>query len=203
MNSKVANLIAVELGILIAIMAWLAFSNLRPSPSIEEPDRTVGSFATVGPVLRSTNHRRPPVDYRADLPAGQLQVEEPAQVVQGYDQAEAAPYGSAGLQGGVFSESEPYYAEVGPLPEPVLDDCLYSPLDQYAYSQPSTIIVLSNSRSSVNRPRFRPRSGRMMVAHRRPMPGQPHVRGSRIAPRPRTPVQSSRPNPRLRPRVHP
>ena len=72
MNSKIANVIALELGILIAIMAWLALSRLpsvRQPAVAEEQERAAGSFATVTPVLRSRNRPLYAADYRAD-PAG-------------------------------------------------------------------------------------------------------------------------------------
>ena len=50
MNTKVGNVIVVELGILIVILAWMAFSNLsrvkQPMPA-EEQEPADSSFATV------------------------------------------------------------------------------------------------------------------------------------------------------------
>jgi hypothetical protein len=69
MNAKTANLIAVELGILIAIMAWLAFSNLsivKHHTAAGGEERTAGSFATVMPGMHAGNQRVHVADYRAE-----------------------------------------------------------------------------------------------------------------------------------------
>lgn len=211
MNSKVANVIALELGILIAIMAWLLFSNLRsvkPRPIAQEPERAGDSFATVAPVLKSTNRRRPVVDYRADLPAEPQQEEQPAQTVQEYDQAIASePYTSSSLDDGYIAETSPYYDVVDPEPLLTSPDCLLSPVDQFVvYPQSTALIIVSNSRSFGRRPRSpaRPGGAGTMVAHRRPPTvEQPHVRGGRVASRQNTHVQSSRPSPKVRPRQMP
>lgn len=175
MSSKVANLIALELGVLIAIIAWLAFSNLRsvkPQPIAQEPERTVRSFATVAPGLRSTNRRRPVVDYRADLPAEPQQEEQPAQTVQKYDQAIATePYAGSSLDDGYIAETSPYYSVVNPEPLLASPDCLLSPVDQFVvYPQSIALIIVSNSRSFGRHPRSpaRPGGARTVVAHRRP-----------------------------------
>jgi hypothetical protein len=210
MNSKVANLIALELGVLIAIMAWLAFSNLRSvksQPIAQEPERTVDSFATVAPVIKSTN-RRPVVDYRADLPAEPQQEEPSAQTVQEYDQAVATePYPSSSLDDGYIAETSPYYDVVDPEPLLTLPDCLLSPVDQFVvYPQSTAFIIVSNSPSFGRRPRSpaRPGGAPTMVAHRRPPTvEQSHGRGGRIAPGQNIHIQASRPIPKVRPRQMP
>ena len=203
MSSKIANLIALELAVLIAILAWLVFSNLQSvkSQSIaRQPMRAVDSFATLAPGLNSTNSRRPAVDYRAaDLPA-----EEAQTAVQTYEEPTVSqPYPSSGLDDGYIAETAPYYDPVEPEPVLTSPDCYSDPF--FAYSQPSTIIVLSNSRFSNRRFRSAPRFGdARMVARRRPQRvAQPHMRGSGVRPRQNAPVQSSRPRPRLGPRHNP
>ncbi len=210
MNSKVANLIVVELAVLIAIMAWLAFSNLqgvKPQEIAQEPARMVDSFSGDAPGRLSANRRRrPALDYRADLAAGQEQEEQPAQT-QEYEQAIATePYTSPALDDGYLAETSPYYDVVEPEPLFTSPDCLLSPIDQFVvYPQSSAIIVFSNSRSSGRRPRFPARLGhaRTMVAHRRPpVVGPSHVRDVRGAPR-TAHLQPFRSNSRVRPRQIP
>lgn len=210
MNSKVANLIALELGVLIAIMAGLAFSNLRsvkPQSIAQEPQRTVDSFATVAPVLQSTKRSRPVIDYRAELPAEPQQEEQPAQTLQQYDQAiPTEPYASSSLDDGYIAETSPYYPGVDPEPLLTSPDCLLSPVDQFVvYPQSTALIIVSNSRSFGRRPRSLARPGSApMVAHRHPPTvEQSHGRGGRVAPRQNTQVQSSRPSPKVRPRHMP
>src|SRR5438552_10143675 len=98
MSSKIANLIALELAVLIALMAWLAFSRLpsvRQQTAAEEPERATGSFATVTPILKSRHQRGDGVDYRADR-AG--------------TQQEGEPYTNSDLNDGLVTESSPSYA---------------------------------------------------------------------------------------------
>jgi hypothetical protein len=84
MNTKVANLIAVELGILIAIMAWLAFAQLsivKPHAVAPRQEATPGSFATVAPTFKAKKQRLSAANYPADRAAAELGAEEQAQTV--------------------------------------------------------------------------------------------------------------------------
>jgi hypothetical protein len=213
MSSKVANLIALELGVLIAILAWLAFSNLesnKPQSMTRQTMRTVDSFATVAPGLRSTNSRQPVVNYRADLPANEPATEAET-AVQTYQQPAASePYPNSGVDDGYIAETPPYYDTF--QPEPVLDSpyCFSDPL---YYPQTSAIVVYSNSRFPNRRFRSAQRpGGARMVAHRPPAMvarhspqrvAPPHLRDGGVRPRQNAPVQSSRPRPRLGPRHNP
>ena len=62
MSAKVANVIAVELGLLIAILSWLAFSNssrLKPPALVEELRAPENSLAMVRPVPRQQQFQSP------------------------------------------------------------------------------------------------------------------------------------------------
>jgi len=213
MNTKIANFIALELGILIAIMAWLAFSNLsrvKQRPVAEKPERTASSFATVTPVLKSRSQRLSAADYRVDHAEAQQEGEEQAPPVQQYEQEIAAePDASSELVDANVIGTSPSYAAV--VQEAVLypPDCLVPPITEIvAYPQPNEIIVFSNSRSFGCRHRATPRFGgtRTMVAPRRPDEGRrlgegkPHVRAGGVVsprnPRPRSfrPSQVSSPH---------
>ncbi len=200
MNPKIANLIALELGILIAILTWLAISNrtgVNPRPATEEQARDAGSFATVTPVIKSRQQRLHGADYLADRADEQLQNEEQAPVVQQYDQELAtAPFSSSDINDGVVNESPPYYAGVDQEPVIYPPDGLVSPINQIVeYVQPNEIIILSNTRSFGRRSHSRARSGgaRMMVAQRRPGLRAPRPRaGGLVLPR-NTNARPSRP----------
>ncbi|MBA3832698.1 MAG: hypothetical protein H0X34_12560 [Chthoniobacterales bacterium] len=202
MNPKVANIIALELGILIAILAWLAFSNhysVKPRPVAEEQLRTAGSFATIAPVLKARNQRLHAADYLADRAGELLGNEEQAPVVQQYDQELAtAPSSSSDPNGGVVNESLPYYAGADQEPVAYPPDYLASPVNQIAeYVQPNEIIIFSNARTFGRRNQSTARlgGGRMMVAQRRPRVRAPHSRGGGlVAPR-NSNARPSRPTP--------
>jgi hypothetical protein len=207
MNTKIANLIALEFGILIAIMTWLSVSRLpsvKPHAVAEEQERTAGSFATVTPVLKSRNQPLYAADYRADRAAGQQEDEQQAPTAQQYDQEIATePYASSDLNDGVITGSSPYCAGVDQVPVVYQPDCLVSPLDQIVgYAQPTEIIVFSNARifGRRHRPTARFGGAQMMVAHRRPGGGESQARGgSLVSPR-NTNARSSRQSQAFRPR---
>ena len=197
MNTRVANVIALELGILIAILAWLAFSNLsnvKQYAVAQSQERTAGAFATVAPVSKSRSQSLYAADYRAGRQPGQLEDGEQAPAVQEYDQEIAAePYASSDLADGGVTESSPYYSGVDQEPVVTSPDCLFSPFDQIVvYPQPNEIILFSNARSFGRRHQSPARftGARMMVAHRRPGGGESHARGSGSVTRRNTGVRS-------------
>ncbi len=165
MSSKVANLIAVELGVLIAIMAWLAFSNLRSvqTPAIaRQPTRLVDSFANVAPMRKARPRLPAPVDYRADLaPETQPEEEQLRQAAPIYEEAIATePSLDSGLDAGYITATSPAYAVVEPQPLLASPDCYYPPVNQYlVYPRSTAFVVVSNSQSFHRRPRapHRPR----------------------------------------------
>jgi hypothetical protein len=200
MNTKTANLIALELGILIAILAWLAFSNVssvKRHMVTGDQERAAGSFATITPVLNAGNQRPRAADYLADRAGEQQADEQQGATAQQYDQEVAAePYANAGLNDGVITGSSPYYAGVAQEPLAYPPDCLVSPLDQIvSYAQPTQVIIFSNTRSFARRPRSTPRfgGGRMMVAQRPPGGRDFRATGGGFAPRRSVSARPSRP----------
>ena len=201
MNSKIANVIAVELGILIAILAWLAFLRL---PSVRQPgmaaeqERTDGSFATVTRAIRGRNQHPNAVDYRADNQGGQQQDEEPTQTVRQYDQQIAtSPYARSAPDDNVMTYSSPSYPGVDEEPVLYPPDQFDSPYNQIVeYPQPNEIIVFSNVRSFGRqlRPAARFWGARMMVSHRRPGRGESHARGGVLHSRSATNARPFRPS---------
>src|SRR5438445_1520163 len=201
MNTKVANVMAVELGILIVILAWLAFSNFSrvKQPTLaEEQAPADSSFATVTSLPRPANLRYSAADYFTDQQRQQLAAQRQAQTLQygtmQYDQQLApAPDTSAdaGDSATTGTGTSPYYGDV--YPQPVTSpDSIGWPYDPVlVYPPTSEIIVISNGQAFMRRqaPRFaRPR---MTVVHRQPLGGG----GARTA-NPR----SFRPSAGLRPR---
>lgn len=175
MNTKVANVIAIELGILIAILAWLAFTNLfrvQHRPVAEKPARAASSFATVTPVLKSNGQRLSAADYRVDPAEAQREDEEQAPPVQQYEQEIATePDASSELVDANVIGTSPSYAEVVQEAVSYPPDCLVPPITEIvAYPRPNEIIVLSNVRSFGCRHRATPRiiGTRTTVAPRHP-----------------------------------
>ncbi len=181
MSSKIANLIALELGVLVVMLGWLAFSNLssvKQKSAAPAPARTSDSFATVTPVLKAASQPRYVVDYRANQAGQQEDEEQPATAQQDDQAAETQAYAGSDLDGGVVTAPSP--SEIGIYPEPVTAEPYYfvPPVGQIvAYSQPVEIVVFSNPRP------FRRRHGptdhcddtRTLVAHPPPRTagGQP------------------------------
>lgn len=197
MKTKVANVIAVELGILIVILAWLAFSNFSrvKQPTLaEEQEPADSSFATVTSLPWPANPRHSAADYFTDQQRQQLAAQRQAQTLQygtmQYDQQLAsapAPDTSANADDSVTTGTSPYYAGVYPQPVTSPDSFAWPYDPVLVYPPTSEIIVISNAQAFVRReaPRFaRPP---MTVVHRRPPGGggaQFQAPGSRFRPSP-------------------
>ena len=203
MSTKVANVIAVELGILIVILAWLAFSNffrVKQPTLAEEQEPADSSFATVTSLPRPANPRHSAADYFTDQQRQQLAAQRQAQTLQyatmQYDQQLAsAPDTSAYPDDSVTSGTSPDYAGVYPQQPVSSPDSFAWPYDPVlTYPPTSEIVVFSNGQAFVRRvaPRFaRPA---MTAVHRRP-PG-----GGGVIPRRTANPRSFRSSAGLRPR---
>ena len=177
MNTKVANVIAVELGILI--LAWLAFSNFSrvKQPTLAgEQEPADSSFATVTSLPRPANPRYSAADYFTDQQRQQLAAQRQAQTLQygtmQYDQQLApAPDTSAYADDSATTGTSPYYADVYPQPATSPDSFAWPYDPVLVYPPTSGIIVISNGQAFVRRgaPRFA--RSPMMVVHRRPLGG--------------------------------
>src|SRR5437879_590450 len=179
MNTKRPNVMAVELGTLIVILAWLAFSNFSrvKQPTLaEEQEPADSSFATVTSLPRPANPRHSAADYFTDQQRQQLAAQRQAQTLQHgtmqYDQQLApAPDTSADAGDSVTTGASPYYAGVYPQPVTSPDSFAWPYDPVLVYPPTSEIVVISNARAFVCRvaPRFaRPP---MRVVHRRPPGG--------------------------------
>lgn len=176
MSAKVANVIAVELGLLIAILSWLAFSNfsrLKPAAVAEELRAPENSFATVRPVPRQPHYPQNAPAYsaapQARLATGVQPAVQSNQALQYgaldyYDQPTAStPYT---IVDDTPAQSAPYYDSYydpsysGAYQQPTIpypDDYYSLPNDYGYYPYPGQIIVVSNlarerSRGCFNHP---------------------------------------------------
>ncbi len=180
MNTTIAKVIAFELGILIAILGWMAFPH-RPAekiaqvPRMENPSAS-DSFATVSR-LYAANPQAPGVDYLAEEEAAPpADNAEPAQSMI-YDQSApaqepAVDYGANSYGANGYAVPPDPSTYIGTFPEPVLGPDYYDFYGYYPYSygQPTQIIVFSNSRSFGGRRHFasmRGGQGRRMAPPRR------------------------------------
>jgi len=209
MNMKVANVIAVELGILIVILAWLAFSNFsrvkQPAPA-EEQEPADSSFATVTSLPRPGNPRRYAADYFTAQQRQQLAAQQQAQTLQygsmQYDQ-QLAPASDTGAEAydSVTTETSSY--DAGVYPEPVTSpDSFAWPYDPVlVYPPTSEIIVISNGQAFVRRQAPRFARAPMTGMHRRPPRGgvvQFHPHSRAVIPRSTANLRSFRPSAGLR-----
>lgn len=205
MNLKVANLIAIQLGIFVGIMSWLAYSRLEssePRIATETQERAVRPVAPAVPGFKADDQRPDAADYRADRDENQPIAEQPAPAFHQYSAAavqhysdlaaqqyyqQIAPrrYASSALENGPFVAAAPSFAEVEQAPEVVQDypepqTVAYVPPTQVVvYSQPQ-FVVFSNSRRLANRCRPpSPVTGtRVATTHRRPDRPRPKLIGS-------------------------
>jgi hypothetical protein len=164
MNAKVANVIAVELGLLIVILSWLAFSNfsrLKPPASTEDLLAPENSLALIRPLPQQLNYPPKPVPYAAvpqphsatGLPPA-VQSNQALQygALDYYDQvANSTPYtvvDNTPAQTAPYYDSyyDPYYS--GGYAQPTIpypDDYYYLPNDYGYYPSPGQIIVVNTT----------------------------------------------------------
>ena len=205
--TTISKVIAFELGLLIAVLTWIAFAGIpgmkpRAVAEAEEPADT--SFANVSPIYQPPQpRRRAPVNYPADdLQVAQAPAQYPVATVQTYDPGLTAGgygdtvggsgqssygYDQPGVEGYIVNQDPA--DSIGIYPEPVLDSpyCYYSPYGQpYGYSQPVQIVILNNNRTFAPRNRMARRGiarGTMNAPRRNPR-ATPPVQGGRAATRP-------------------
>jgi hypothetical protein len=198
MNLKVANLIAIELAVLIAIMAWLAYSRVPSADPRTGTQREEEPAAGNAPAIEPQTRRSSAVDYGAVRAQALPMNEQPAATTLSYDQQIAPqPDVSSAVDNGAVAETAPSYAEPDQEPAVVQPDYLASP-QVFFYPQP--VVVFYNSRRFSNRFRSMRAPGTFMTgAHWHPGrvgPGQ-HMwaAGSRhsTGAAPGQPSQGSRP----------
>ena len=228
MNLKVANLVAVQFGMFIGIMSWLAYSHFpsaEPRTVAEMREPTTKPVAAVVPISEPESQRRYTADYRADREQDQSIAEQPAPAVHQYSAAavqqysalaaqqyyqQIAPrrYASSGLENSSVAADTPSYAEVAQEPEVVPD---YPTPQTVAYVQPTQFIVYPQPQFVVfsNRHRFANRcrstlhpAAHMTTTHRRPDEGESHVSGAGVVPRRNASAPSCRPTQEFGPGGH-
>lgn len=175
MNLKVANLVAVQFGVFIGIMSWLAYAHL-PFAGTRAATKTQESAANVAPASKPGDQLSQPVDYRADREEAQAVVEQPAPAMyeysaaavkhysalaakQYYEQIAPRRYASSGVENRSIVADAPSYAQVEQAPAPapapaVVPD--YPAPEPIAYVQPAQFIVYPQPQFVVfsNRHRF-------------------------------------------------
>ena len=206
--TTISKVIAFELGLLIAVLTWIAFAGVpgmkpRPVAEAEAPEPADASFGNVSPIYQPTQpQRRAPVNYPAeDLQVTQAPAQYPVATVQTYDPGLtdgsyddtvnargqlSYGYDQPGVEGYIVNQDPA--DSIGIFPEPVLDSpyCYYSPYGQsYGYSQPVQVVILNNRVfSQRNRVFRRNPTGGMRNPPRRNLPGAPRMQGDRGPMRP-------------------
>jgi hypothetical protein len=199
MNLKIANLVAIQFGIFIGIMAWLGYSRLPSTELREAPEmkgKMVNSVPPAAPVSEPKNPRPDSVDSAADRERAEPVVEKPLPIAQTSDReiSRVAYTATAAPANRSIVAVSPSYTEVDDDPEVVSSDYLQSP-ETLAYDQPAAFVVVSNRRSFGNRCRSTPRRDRFATTtQRRSDRGSAHLIGGGIASRPIGMAPSCRPN---------
>ena len=207
MNLKVANLVAIQFGMFVGIMSWLAYSQIpfgepRTEAKVREP--IAEPVATLASAANPGDQRSQTVDYRADQEQTQPVAEQPAPAMQHeysaaavqqnsalaaqlyYQQIAPRRYATAGLANRSIAAVAPSYAEVAQEPAAVPADdpepqtiAYVEPTQVVVYQQPQ-FVAFSNARSFRNRcrPASHLRKARATFAHQRRDRGKLHVRGS-------------------------
>lgn len=167
MNLKVANLVAIQFGVFIGMMAWLAYSHFESAkpPRVAGESRMgpVNSVAPVppvepvGPVADPEGQRPVPADFRADPDRARPVTEPPVPVVhhqyspeavqqytalaaqQYYQQIAPRRYTSSGVDNRPLAAA-PSYAKVEQEPAVVPTEYEDAP-QTVAYDEPAQIVA--------------------------------------------------------------
>lgn len=206
MNVKVANLVVVQLGVLIGIASWLAYSHFEPAEprvaAVERRNSPAAPAAAVAPISDLGSQVTRALSDDADREQDQSIGEQPALPVQPhqyspeavqqytalaaqqyYQQIAPRRYASAAVANSSAAAVAPAYTEVAQEPAAVSSD--YAEPQTVAYAEPNVVvyqpqfIVFSNQRRFPNRcrPTLQPAAG-TPITHRRPDRGGPHQSGS-------------------------
>jgi hypothetical protein len=215
MTSTGAKVIAFELGLVIAILTWIAFDGLpgtKPQKPLVIPEVADLSVGMVSPALQTVQRQDDPVDYLADDPRDdQAETFDNADTATAYYQGAAngsyatggyamggyssddyaQPNGYVQPDGIVFSPRDPADT-IGIFPEPVLWNDYYSPYygNGYGYGYgygPTTQIVVINNTKSIHRGHAAQRGRNPHQMNGRP-PQVRRTQQARLAPR----MQASR-----------
>ncbi len=202
------KVIAFELGLIIAILTWIAFDGLpwsKPPQALVLPEITDQSVGLVSSIYQPVQRRDDQVDYLVDdLASEQWQAggdDVDAELGYdtgydtGYDQGFAtthyvAPQGILFQPGGAPDT-------VGIFPEPVLWNDYYYPSSYgagYGYYQPSQVVVISNSRSSNRGRQTTRRSHGPRRTHAAARPQSRQSQQARVSPRRQRQHALPRPN---------
>jgi len=208
MNVKVANLVAIQLGVLVGIVSWLAYSRFESAEpriaAVEIQKRPVNSVAAAAPISDLGSQVTRALDDGADGEQDHTIGEQPAPAApshqyspeavqqytalaaqQYYQQIAPRRYASTGVAS-TSAPVAPAYTEVAQEPAAVSSDYA-EPLQTVAYAEPNQVvvyqpqfIVFSNQHRFPNRcrPTLQP-AAVTPVVHRGPGRGRPHVSGSR------------------------
>lgn len=169
MNLKVANLVAIQFGIFVGTMSWLAYSHFESGkpPRVAEESRKgpVNSVAPVAPnepvapMADPEGPRRVPADYHAGPDRAQPVTEQPVPVVhyqyspeavqqytalaaqQYYQQIAPRPYVSSNLQDRSTVTKTSYAKVEQELKEPAPQTIAYDEPDQIAYDEPAQFVA--------------------------------------------------------------
>jgi hypothetical protein len=213
MSLKAANIIAVELAILIGLMSWLVYSRLPSAAPLTAAEKfresTADSDAAVASVLEPGQQHPSTTDYLTNHQQAQLLAEQQALIRY---QQEIAPrrYASSRMENAAIAADSPSYAEVEQEPAMVASEDVASPqtvayvqpaetvvypqaVQTIVYSQPVQIVVFSNPRRFTNRRRSMPHHGTLpSMANRCRESREPHVNGSTEVESPASPSAALR-----------
>jgi hypothetical protein len=193
MSAKMANVIAIELAILIAVLVWLGISrvpSVQLHPAVEARARADDSFAASAPLPKARSQNLDAANDDASGESSTEAFEEQVQTAPEYVQEPVAePYAGSAYGEELVADTEPYYAAAYQEPVVSSPDCYVAPVQQIVeFVQPSQIIVVSNPRSC-ERPHRRPTPScdpPLTAAHQIPGKGTVPTRGVGVPPRQNT-----------------
>lgn len=160
MNPKIANLIAIEAGILVGLMSWLTYSRLpsneaRPPAEMREssvaPVKGAAPATAAAPAFASSNQLSSAGEYSPEREQARLMAERAASLESYYRTVAAQSYTRSAVQSGSIPADSPSYSEVNQEPAAASADYQTPAQTVIYYAPPITTVVVDNSRPFRNR----------------------------------------------------
>lgn len=162
MNPKIANLLAIETGILVGLMSWLTYSHLPSSEPRAEagtqgnmaaPVRAAGPVNSVAPPSEAISQRPSIAEYSAEREQARLMAERSASLQSYYREIARESATTAALETASTVADSPTYAGVNPEPAALADEYV-APPPAFLYYAPAAVqnVIFADSHRLRNHP---------------------------------------------------
>ena len=190
MSARMANVIAIELAVLIGVLVWLGLPrvpSVQMRPAVEQPTWAYDSPASVMPMSQGTSREFQTEDNEVAPENSAEAIDEQPQVTpESVQEVVTEPDPGVDFEPDLVADAAPSYAAVDEAPVVAAPGFYAAPVAEFVeFIQPSQVVVAVNPRSCRRRGRWPARScdPSLPVVQRCPRGGSLPARGGGVAPR--------------------